>query len=99
MPQAPSGYAAAKPTLRRTMGGQLPARSQALARRPAKTGVITDPSSPYAPRLVSVTERVVSPTPADPIPADETAKQTVAKPTALKQAAKPQPVTASQTTR
>jgi hypothetical protein len=42
--------------------------------------VITDPSSRYAPRVVSVTERVVSPTPTkaaplQPIPARQVAKR------------------------
>jgi hypothetical protein len=94
VPQGPAGYAAARPSPRVTTGGQSPARGQALAGRPATNRAVNNPSSAYAPRLVSVTERVVSPTPAGPTPPDETA----AKPAAPKQAAKPQPVKPSQTT-
>ena len=47
---------------------------------PAQGHVITDPSSPYAPRVVSVTERVVSPTPTKAAPAPQTAAKQVAKP-------------------
>jgi hypothetical protein len=42
--------------------------------------VITDPSSSYAPRIVSVTERVVSPTPTKAAPVEQTAAKQVVKP-------------------
>jgi hypothetical protein len=47
---------------------------------PAQGHVITDPSSSYAPRIVSVTERVVTPTPTKAAPVEQTATKQVAKP-------------------
>jgi hypothetical protein len=47
---------------------------------PAQGHVINDPPSRYAPRVVSVTERVVSPTPTKAAPVSQTAAKQVAKP-------------------
>ena len=42
--------------------------------------MITNPSSRYAPRVVSVTDRVVSPTPTKAAPVAQTAAKQVVKP-------------------
>jgi hypothetical protein len=62
----------------------------AWALRDVKGQVITDSSSPYAPRLISVTDRAASPTLAEAAPVERTAE----KQTAVKQATKPRPTPA-----
>jgi hypothetical protein len=42
--------------------------------------MVAHPSSPYAPRVVSVTERVVSPKPTKAAPVQQTAAKQVVKP-------------------
>jgi hypothetical protein len=60
------------------------------AMRDVEGGVITDRSSPYAPRLLSVTDRAASPTLAQTASTERTAE----KQTAVKQATRPRPTPA-----
>jgi hypothetical protein len=92
----PQGRYAAK---RRAASGRVAQRGASTRNRPvpawATRGlegpVITDPSSPYAPELVSVTDHAAGPTLAQTTPAEEAAERPVVRQASAKQVANRQP--------
>ena len=105
-----SGYAANNAAPRRQAANRAaPSRQVANRAAPSKKRaipawalrdlegpVITDPSSPYAPKLVSVTDHAASPTLAEPAPVEQTAsaERPVVRQASVKQVVKPRPTPA-----